>query len=120
MALTLTETKIYSRYSSRNFYFLVWDNLDEADTTPNVVQMPSSISLKMKVAGNFGTGGHVTLQGSMDGITYTALNDSTGSPIDLTTAGEVQISSNHVYRYIRPKVTAGTGVDVDVTVLAIP
>ena len=120
MALVLTETKVYSRYNSRNFYVLLWDNLDEADTTPNAVAMPSNVALKMKVAGSFGTGGHVTLQGSMDGVTYTALNDTTGTPIDLTGAGEVQISPNHVYRYIRPKVTAGTTVDVDVTVLAIP
>ena len=120
MALTLTETKVYSRYNSRNYYVLVWDNLDEADTAPNVVNMPSNVALKMKVAGSFGTGGHVTLQGSMDGVTYTALNDSAGTPIDLTAAGQVQVSADHVYRYIRPMVTAGTTVDVDVTVLAIP
>lgn len=120
MALTLTETKLYSRYSSRNFYTFLWDNLDEADATPNAVGIPSNVPLKMKVAGSFGTGGHVTLQGSMDGTTYTALNDSAGSPIDITAAGEVEVSRNHVYRYIRPKVTAGTTVDVDVTVLAVP
>lgn len=120
MALTLTESKIYNRYISRNFYQFLWDNLDENDASPNVVSIPSSVGLKMKVAGSFGTGGHVTLQHSMDNTVWTALNDSTGTPIDLTGAGEVQISPNHVYRYIRPKVTAGTSVDVDVTVLAIP
>lgn len=120
MALTLTETKVYSRYSSKNFFQLVWDNLDESDAAPNVANLTSNLGMRAKFAGNFGTGGHATLQGSMDGTVWADLKDSGGSTIDVTGAGEVLVGTGQVFRYLRPKVTAGTGVDIDVTLLVIP
>ena len=120
MALVLTETKVYSRYNSRNFYKFVWDNLDQADTAPVDVHIPSSVKFKMKVVGNFGAGGNVKLQGSIDAITWDYLNDSDGSLIMFAAAGEKEVLKDHVFCYLRPIVSAGTGVDVDVTILAIP
>jgi len=120
MALVLTETKIYSRYNSRNYYKFLWDNLDEADTTPVKINMPSSIALRMKVVGSFGTGGHVRLQGSLDNVTWYNLKDSAGATIDITQAGETDVLASQVFCYVRPFVSAGTTVDVDVTVLAMP
>ena len=119
MALVLSETKVYSRISGRNFFIFKWDNLDEADVSPVSQQVPSHLKFKVKVIGSFGTGGHVKLEGSIDGLTWSKLKDSTGSEIDLSAAGEAEVLNTHVFRYIRPLITAGTTVDVDVFLLVM-
>ena len=119
MSLVLSETKVYSRISGRNFYVFKWDNLDEADTSPVSQQVPSHLKFKVKVIGSFGTGGHVKLEGSIDGLTWDKLKDSAGSEIDFIAAGEAEVLNTHVFRYIRPIITAGTTVDVDVFLLVV-
>jgi len=68
----------------------------------------------IQLLGSFGTGGHLTMQGSNDPAlaAYAALNDIADSPIDLTAVGFEQILECPYA--IRPKVTAGTSVDLDV------
>ena len=118
--LAYTESKVYSRYNAKNYFLLFWTHLHETDATPPATKIPSSVKFKVKVTGGFGTGGHVRLQGSIDGLTWSDLNDSTNTLIDLVAAGEKEVLKDHVFAYIRPYVQAGTSVDVTVTLLAIP
>ena len=61
----------------------------------------------VQVAGTFGAGGSVTIEGSLDGVTYAALTDPQGNALTFTSARLETISE--VVRYIRPRVTAGDG-----------
>lgn len=120
MAYAFTETKIYSRYTSRNFYKFYWEELTEAKTSPDTVNnILGNMSFWFYVTGDFTTGGHVRLQGSMDGTNWYNLNSSSAA-IDITGAGGVFVDDGQVFRYLRPLVSAGTGIDVDVTLIAMP
>ena len=55
----------------------------------------------------------------MDGSNWYTLQ-SGSADIDLTSAGTKFLDSNQTFRFVRPLVTAGTTVDVDVTLLVMP
>ena len=70
----------------------------------------------MQVAGTFGVGGSVTLEGSNDGTNFLALNDPQGNAITKTAAAIEQVLE--LPRYVRPRVTAGDGTtSLTVTIL---
>lgn len=71
----------------------------------------------MQIAGTFGVGGSMTLEGSNDNANFVALTDPQGNAITKTAAGLEVIEENP--RYIRPNVTAGDGTtSLTVTVWA--
>jgi hypothetical protein len=117
--LAYTETKVYNRFNGRNYFLLNWTHLHETDSSPDTVRIPSTVKMRMKVSGTFG-GGTVKLQGSMDGTTWFDLKDTAGSAIGVQAAGDVAVQQDAVFIYLRPLVSAGTGVDVTVQVLAVP
>ena len=92
-----------------------WESLTEADTA-TAIKASSLADKAIQVTGNFGTSGDVHIEGSMDGVSFAQLNDPQGDAISLTSAGIVQIQENAVF--IRPVLDAGTGVDVDIYLLA--
>ena len=110
MPLTLINTRPTSGVS-----VFTYDNLDSADTAPSPLLLTGTVPLAgfMQVTGTFG-GGSVALQGSNDGTNWVALKDLTGTVIAITVAGGVDFSVSCVY--IRPRITGGTGDDVDVTI----
>jgi len=88
-----------------------WDNLDESDTGPAAMEVTEYDSAVVQVIGTF-NGGTVVLQGSNDGVNWATVQDIAGDAISLTAAG---ISSlRDLPRYLRPLVSAGTGLDIDV------
>ena len=80
------------------------------NTTSDVgaaVELPYAKKLTIQAFGTFGTGGNLRFQGSNDGTNWHALNDVTGTHINLTAAGlEAAVE---LPRYVRPIVTAGDG-----------
>lgn len=60
-----------------------------------------------QVTGTFGTGGSVTLEGSNDGVVWSAMSDPQGNPLTFTTSRIEQ--ALELPRYVRPNVTAGDG-----------
>lgn len=69
--------------------------------------------MSVQVTGTFNTE-TVTLEGSLDGATWFALTDDGATPIAITADGY-----SHIYEraaFIRPVVSAGAGVDIDVRV----
>lgn len=60
-----------------------------------------------QVAGTFGVGGTVAIEGTNDGVNYAALKDVNGSSVSITSAGIVEVSAPVIG--IRPHVTGGDG-----------
>lgn len=91
-----------------------WDGLANGDTGKEVstgaIDRPT-----IQVSGTFGTGGAVTIEGSMDGVTWSALHrdgsgGTSGNELVVDAAGIVRARENP--RYVRPNVTAGDGATV--------
>jgi hypothetical protein len=61
----------------------------------------------VQVSGTFGVGGSITLQGSLDGVTYQTLLDNSGAVVTFTAAGMVTVRD--IVLYYKPLVTAGDG-----------
>lgn len=61
----------------------------------------------IQVAGVFGTGGSVSVQGSNDGVNWVILADPQGNPLTFTSGRIEQVLE--LPRYVRPLVTAGDG-----------
>lgn len=91
-----------------------YDNLDENDSAPAAIDMSEYADRSIQVVGSFNSG-TVVLEGSNDGTNYVTLTDPQGNALSFTSAGIEQIQE--LTRYIRPRVSAGTGVDVDVFIM---
>ena len=61
----------------------------------------------VQVVGDFGAGGSVRIEGSLDGENYAPLTDPQGNVLDIQAAKIEAVAE--VVRYIRPHVTSGDG-----------
>ena len=59
----------------------------------------------VQVVGTFGAGGNVAVQGSLDEVNFSTLNDPQGSPVNLT-ATSIRAMAE-MSTVIRPAITAG-------------
>ncbi len=96
----------------------MWEHLTETNADGSWLEAPDFPDKTVEVFGNFGTSGSVQIEAPGDGSTPLALNDSRGegSPMAFTAADVRVVNENP--RKIRPRVTAGTGVDVTVVITA--
>lgn len=92
----------------------LWETLTETNTTGRAVGLSALPDRSVQVVGTFG-GTSISLYGSNDGATWVILNDPLGDPLTFTSAGLRQVAE--LTRYVRPLVTGGTGVDLDVYML---
>lgn len=69
----------------------------------------------VQVGGSFGAGGSVRIEGSNDLIDWVTLTDDQNVALDFSAPGLKLIVP--LARYLRPRVTAGTGVAARVTML---
>lgn len=91
-----------------------WEGLTGADTA-SPVDISHWPDRTVGVMGTFG-GTTITIQGSMNDSDYATLKDNAGAALSFTTAGIRFIVENPFY--IKPVVTGGTGVDIDVIISA--
>lgn len=71
----------------------------------------------VQVSGDFGVGGNVKIEGSIDGVNYAVLTDPQGNDLNIL-SGKIE-SVTELVRYIRPVVTAGDGSTLlNITMLA--
>jgi len=114
-----TRAATVNRVSKHRVEITYAADLTEADDGQGVdlsaFGVPQMIGLK--ASNDFTTGGAVTIEGSLDGITWTAMNNLAGSAISLTAAG--QALSAQPYPFVRPRVTAGTSVNITCKVVAL-
>lgn len=92
-----------------------WTGLATGDTGAPV-ENPTFSDRSVQVGGTFG-GATCTIEGSNDGVTYFPLTDPAGVAIAMTSAGLKQILQ--VTRYIRPNVTGGAGVILNINLLIV-
>jgi hypothetical protein len=109
MALVITPENIGSKDGSA--MLVKYDNLDELDTTPAPFEWVEWADKSVQVIGNFNAG-TIVIEGSNDGVNWATLTDPQGNALSKTTAFIEQILE--ATRYVRPRVSAGAGVDLDV------
>lgn len=71
------------------------------------IELANFADRSVQVVGDFGVGGNVRIEGSLDGTNYATLTDPQGNALDITTAKIEAITE--LVRWIRPRVTAGDG-----------
>lgn len=93
---------------------ITWSGLANGDTGAPL-EMPGWADRSVQVTGNFGTGGNLRIQGSNDGTNWNTLTDPQGNDINITASKIEQVME--VVRYMRPIITAGSGVSLNVSIL---
>jgi hypothetical protein len=109
MALQITRSNIGEQDGSA--LLIKYDNLDELDTDPPAIEIPEWGDRCVQVTGTFNAG-TVVIEGSNDGLNFVTLTDPQGTSISKTAAFIEQVSE--LTRFIRPRVSAGATVDLDV------
>jgi hypothetical protein len=71
------------------------------------IELANFADRSVQVTGEFGVGGLVRIEGSINGTDYAPLTDPQGNNLDINTAKIEAISE--LVRWIRPRVTAGDG-----------
>jgi hypothetical protein len=85
--------------------------LVEADIDPSPIELVEFADRSVQVVGTF-NGGTITIEGSNNGTDWVPLTDPQGNNLTFT-AGKIE-QIQELTRYVRPRVTAGTGVSVNV------
>jgi hypothetical protein len=83
-----------------------WTPLANGDTGAPLFN-PENRFATVQVTGTFGVGASISIEGSLNGIDWITLQDSSNAAITLTAAGMVTVRD--MVKYIRPNVTAGDG-----------
>lgn len=91
-----------------------WTGVTQADTFKAVKLERAVHAYSMQVSGTFG-GATVALHGSMDGVTYAALDDVDGTPIGATAAGIV--SARDLALWVKPVASGGAGQSLTVSIM---
>lgn len=95
-----------------NFAY-VWAGLDNGDDG-QPARYSGSGDRTVQVFGTFGSGGSVTIQGTLDGTNWATLHDTSGTALTFTASGIETVLENCLE--VRPNVTAGD-VTTDLTVI---
>ena len=108
-------TRLVQRHDFGAVRTFLWEGITESDQG-DAISVTDYPDKTVQVIGDFTSSGAITMQGSPDGSTWGTLTDVSGNDVVLTDATPVVIGPNPVY--IRPFATAGTGVDMDVYLVA--
>lgn len=88
---------------------ITYTGLSEADTSPEDFEFVEYADKSVQVIGTF-AGGTVSIEGSNNGSDWAVLTDPQGNPLTFTTAKIEQIEE--FTRFVRPRVTSGTGLNI--------
>lgn len=92
-----------------------WPDMANGDDGERI-ELANFADRSVQVTGEFGIGGQVRIEGSINGTDYAPLTDPQGNNLDIGTAKIEAISE--VVRYIRPRVIAGdSNTSLTVTML---
>lgn len=91
---------------------VLWETLTETNVDGSALLCAfADKAITFQAIGTIG-GATVTFQGSLDGTNWFTLKDSTGADAALTAVGGLTIPALPLY--VRPLVSGGSGVDLDV------
>jgi hypothetical protein len=96
---------------------VVWDNLTETNNVGEAFEYPECSDVTMEIQISAGAGPVVVLEGSNSLTSFFTLTDYDGAALSFTATGMKSVKQRP--RYIRPRVSAGTGVVAKVTLLAV-
>lgn len=92
-----------------------WPAMTNGDVG-EAIELANFADRSVQVVGDFGAGGNVRIEGSLNGTHYAPLTDPQGNNLDIN-AEKIEAITELV-RYIRPRVTAGDGsTNLTVTML---
>lgn len=111
MALVISKENIGSADGSA--ILIKYTGISEADASPAPFEVIEWADRSIQVSGTFNAG-TLTIEGSNDGTNWAVLTDPQGNNLAITAAKIEQVSE--ITRYVRPRVTAGTGVTLNVTI----
>jgi hypothetical protein len=83
-----------------------WPGMQNGDDG-QPIELANFADRSVQVVGNFGTGGNLRIEGSLNGTDYAPLTDPQGNNLDINAAKIEAITE--LVRWIRPVVTAGDG-----------
>lgn len=91
-----------------NSYLYTWAALTAADPTGDAIKIPGAADRTVQIAGTFSAGA-VSMQGSLDGVTYFNLTDPQGNEITKSDNALEQIMEN--VAYLKPVIAGADGSD---------
>lgn len=103
-----TVNAVNNQYLVDQFLY-TWTPLTETNADGSPAMFVGSGDRTFQVTGTFG-GGTIVLEGSLNGTDWFTLKDPSNTAISLTSAGLRTVLENCTY--VRPRVTAGTGVSL--------
>lgn len=106
-------TSVTSKFSSKAVQRLTWEGLAAGETGDGGQLGRCRQGMVVQASGTFNTE-TVTLEGSLDGVTWSPLTEDGTNAIALTAAGIALIYEP--VGWVRPVVSAGAGVDIDIIV----
>ncbi|MBK8772253.1 MAG: hypothetical protein IPM06_17775 [Rhizobiales bacterium] len=109
---TIASSSLDPRPPSHTWSGCRWLAITEADTGA-AFELSRFADRSVQVFGTFGAGGTLLIEGSNDGgTTWATLKDVFGVALQFTSADILTIGP--IVRHIRPRVSAGTGVSLNV------
>jgi hypothetical protein len=109
-------TTVLTAYPEEGIVQASWTGLaaGESGAIASIGKYPTK---SVQISGTFG-GGTVAIHGSNDGVNFAVLQDALGTDLTaLAAAGIFSVDQNT--RFIRPIITGGAGVDIDVTIIGV-
>lgn len=112
VAYILSDSLIPKQWGN-NVAVYTWQGLATGDTG-QPLRGPGFTDASYQIDGTFG-GATVVIEGSNDGITYFTLVDPFNTPLSFLSAALVQVLP--ICLWIRPRVSGGAGVSIDITAI---
>lgn len=112
---TVNLTKSLPDTMSQRVAVVQWASMANSDTGEQL-ELAQYPDRSVQVAGTFGTGGALVIEGSNDGTNWATLTDPQGNALSFSSAKIEAVSE--LARYIRPRVAAGDGT-TSLTVTAV-
>ena len=111
----ITATIAQAPGTTPHMLLYTWSGMAGTDT-PLSAPSGHCIDLTVQAMGTFGTT-TVTLQGSMDDVTYVTLNDTAGTPAALSFTANGYKHVQELAAYLKPGLSGGSGTALTVKVL---
>ena len=83
-----------------------WASMPNGETG-EAIELANFADRSVQIAGTFGVGGMVRIEGSIDGVNYAPLTDPQGNDLNIGTPKIEAITE--LVRFVRPRVVAGDG-----------
>lgn len=113
--MTIEFTKAVPDSLHHTCVIATWSGLHIGDDG-QPVELANFADRTVQVFGDFGVGGSVRIEGSIDGANWSPLTDPQGNIMDIATPKLEAVAE--VVRYIRPRVTGGDGT-TNITVVML-